>query len=368
MIAVKSHDHGVSTTAGWFLRGAMPPEGHVVRFPIPEGRFQVGRRPDVNLCISKSSVSKLHAEFVATNFGLFVRDMGSTNGTFVNGRRIHQDTQLDECDVIRFAEFEFVVGRNQVQEAMMTQVCSSTDWIETLTLFHRLITERAVVPYFQPIVRMTDKLPIGYEVLARSTVPGLTSPREMFETAEQMNLADKLSVLCREAGIEQGRSIPGSLAIFLNTHPCEGTQTGLLPSLMELRRMAPDQPIVLELHEASMTDPGDVVYFRKALQDLEIGLAYDDFGAGQSRLQELAEVAPDYLKFDMSLIRDIHLLPQRQQIVSGLVRMSLDLGVAPIAEGIETIDEAEVCNDIGFTHAQGYYFGKPATSKALSDC
>jgi EAL domain-containing protein (putative c-di-GMP-specific phosphodiesterase class I) len=100
---------------------------------------------------------------------------------------------------------------------------------------------------------------------------------------------------------------------------------------------------------------------------MQIGLAYDDFGAGQSRLQDLAEVAPDYLKFDMSLIRDIHLLTQRQQIVAGLVRLSLDLGIQPLAEGIENSAEAEVCRQIGFTHAQGYYYGKPTPHVCMKD-
>lgn len=80
---------------------------------------------------------------------------------------------------------------------------------------------------------------------------------------------------------------------------------------------------------------------------------------------ELAEVAPDFLKFDISLIRDIHLAPQCQQMVAGLVRLVRDLGIQPLAEGIEQQAEAEVCRHIGFTHAQGYFYGRPVPAESL---
>ena len=83
-------------------------------------------------------------------------------------------------------------------------------------------------------------------------------------------------------------------------------------------------------------------------------------GAGQARLIELVEVCPDFLKFDMSLIRDIDKAgPQRQQMISTLVRMALDLEVVPLAEGIETESEAETCEQLGFELGQGFFFGRP---------
>ena len=136
----------------------------------------------------------------------------------------------------------------------------------------------------------------------------------------------------------------------------------MLPSLAKLRASAPQLPIVLELHEAAMTHPQEIREFRAALQDLEIELAYDDFGTGQSRLLvDLAEVAPDSLKFDRGLIRGIHTSAQRQQIVAGLVKMALELKIQPLAERIECVDEAAVCEEIGFTLALGYFYGKPAS-------
>jgi EAL domain-containing protein (putative c-di-GMP-specific phosphodiesterase class I) len=354
-------ENNTTTSVGWFLQG-LDTDGNHIRIPIPHGRFQIGRRADINFCLAHPSVSKLHAEFVASEFALFVRDLASTNGTFVNGIRIHQAVPIAECDVVQFAGFEYVVGRLQMDQSMRTQVTSVVDWMQTLTQFHTLLSERALIPHYQPIVRLADGQTIGYEVLARSVVPGMLSPREMFDAAVRTNQAERLSELCRQTGIETAQRIAPTTPIFLNSHPSECAAAGLLDSLAALRESAPSQPMVLELHEGALTRPREIREFRQALLALDIQLAYDDFGAGQSRLQELAEVAPEYLKFDMNLIRDIHLSGQRQQIVAGLVRLALELNIQPLAEGIENAEEATVCSQIGFTHAQGYYYGRPSST------
>lgn len=356
----------LSTSVGWFLQGSVPASGQQVRIPIPSGRFQVGRRADLNCCLPDASVSKLHAELIVNDFALFVRDLGSTNGTFVNGIRIHDTVPVGECDIVQFASFEFIVGRTAVDPSTRTQVHSVTDWQQTLTQFQKLVAERALIPHFQPIARLSDRAVIGYEILARSQLPGMVSPREMFEAAERTNQSEKLSILCRQTGISAAQRLAPTTAMFLNTHPAETVASGLLNSLIELRAAAPSQPMILELHEDAMTNPRELSHFRDALKDLQIGLAYDDFGTGQSRIQDLAEVVPDYLKFDISLIRDIHLVPQRQQIVAGLVRLALEMNIAPLAEGVENAAEAEVCRQIGFTHAQGYFYGRPAPEISAS--
>ena len=96
------------------------------------------------------------------------------------------------------------------------------------------------------------------------------------------------------------------------------------------------------------------------LKEMNMGLAYDDFGAGQARLMELIEVKPDYVKFDIQLIRDLHKATrQHRQVVTMLVNMVRYLDVQTVAEGIECEEEAEVCCQMGFDFAQGFYFGKP---------
>ena len=93
---------------------------------------------------------------------------------------------------------------------------------------------------------------------------------------------------------------------------------------------------------------------------MEIRITYDDFGTGPARINELAEIPPDFVKFDMTLIRGIQdATSSKQQVVSRLVSLVNEIGSIALAEGVETEGEARVCKEMGFALCQGYLTGKP---------
>lgn len=359
----------VSAMTPWYLAGTVSPDTSLRKISLPAGRFQVGRAAEVPLQLGLPSISKLHAEFVATDNVLCVRDLQSRNGTYVNGFRIESDVLLDEGDVVRLSSVEFRVGRDHQRDPLSGVALDRTadfdvaDLKWTLRDFQRIVERRQILPYFQPVVRLAGggpTTPFGFEVLARSDLPGLATPKDMFEAAAQLEIEAHFSALCREIGVESAASLPDSCVIFLNTHPSEELHCGLLASLVALRKQAPHRRLVLELHERAVTDVGETRELRACLNHLDIELAYDDFGAGQARLLELTEVAPDYLKFDIGLIRKLHLSNQRQQLVASLLNVAHSLGIATLAEGVESAEELAVVNELGFTFAQGYLLGRPA--------
>ena len=135
--------------------------------------------------------------------------------------------------------------------------------------------------------------------------------------------------------------------------------TGL--SLRRLRKNWPEQALTLEIHESAVSKGTCLAQLRTLLRRLDIKLAYDDFGVGQSHSNDLPKVDPDYVKFDMSLIRDIDgAAPQRQQVVSTLVQMVHNLGITSFAKGVETAGEDEACRQMGFHLGQGFLYGRPA--------
>jgi EAL domain-containing protein (putative c-di-GMP-specific phosphodiesterase class I) len=175
-----------------------------------------------------------------------------------------------------------------------------------------------------------------------------------------MGLEPQLSEVSREIGVVAGHRLHAPTMLFLNTHPSEHDGQGLVASLEKLSTLKPTVQIVLELHEGAITDLGQMRELRSELRRLDIRLAFDDFGAGQSRLVELAEIAPDFVKFDIGLIRGIHESAPRQQLVGGILKLCSELGIVSLAEGIEEEAEAQACRDLGFHLAQGYYYGRPA--------
>jgi EAL domain-containing protein (putative c-di-GMP-specific phosphodiesterase class I) len=244
----------------------------------------------------------------------------------------------------------------------------SSDRALALIQFDKLMSEKAVLPHFQPIVDFRTIETTGYEILGRSRLFGLNTPHAMFSAAAVLDLESELSRLMRTEGMQCAAMLPGDPLMFVNTHPAELAEQGVLEfSLRELRELTPQARIVLEIHEAAVTCVRQMRELRALLTELNMGLAYDDFGAGQARIVELGEAPPDYLKFDIELIHEIdRASPERQRMLSSLVNIVHDLGIASLAEGVETEAEHEICQQMGFHFAQGFYYGKPAVASAFT--
>ena len=352
----------------WFLVGRLPGEESSQRIPVHVSPFRVGRRSEVPLSLQCNTVSSMHAELTDTGNALLLRDLDSTNGTFVNGKRIHGVIELQPDDFVQFASIAFRVLRQSIIENMGTVSEDVFHQAVALVHFDKLMSECAVVPHYQPIMVLADRSQLGYEVLARSTVPGLETPSSMFYAATQLDLQTKLSQMVRQKAIDQTSGLEFPPHLFLNTHPSEIADHALLDAMESIRTQSPHQTITLEIPEAAANESAAMINLCSSLKSLGIGLAFDDFGAGQARLVELSDVQPDYLKFDISFIRKIHhASEERLQMVGALVDIAKELGIATLAVGIECAKEYQTCLNLGFEFAQGYYLGRPIPLSP-SDC
>jgi len=358
-------DHRETRKESWQLIGRSTADAPVQTVLISSPRITVGRHPDNDLCLANPTVSKRHAELVWSEGELRFRDLGSTNGTFLNGRRISNLELIRDGDRLQFGTAMFTARRSGQTQIWATVSENVAEVANACMQFDRLLSEPAVVPHFQPIVRFGDGQRIGYEILARSRLSGLESPTQMFHIAEELGMEQELSSLMRREGLRTGKALGLGGKFYVNTHPTELRSPALLDSLKELREQHPELGIVLEVHEAAVTSVDVLGDLRSRCDGLGIELAYDDFGAGQSRLVELAEAPPHVIKFDMHMIRGIARFPlERRQMIKSLVEMVRSLDVVPLAEGIETADEATACQEVGFELAQGYYFGRPSPARA----
>jgi EAL domain-containing protein (putative c-di-GMP-specific phosphodiesterase class I) len=344
----------------WYLAGQLTPRDPAREFPIHASVFSVGRKPDNSLSIPSHSVSGYHAEFLQTEAGLIVRDLNSTNGTFVNGQRLEGEVQVHGGDLVQFATEVFRIGQSTRRNESRTVANDSSDQAMALVQFDRLINDGNAFPYYQPIVRLPDQACIGYEVLGRSRLFGLQMPAQMFLAAAQLNMEAELSEVFRMRGVQVGSDFPSGINLFLNTHPKELGPSRLYTSLRLLREADPNRTLTLEIHEGAVTNIDTIRELSVVLNDLNIHLAFDDFGVGEARLLELAEIRPDYLKFDMKLTNNIHAASaKRQELVALFARMLNDLGINTLAEGIETKECHETICQMGFKFAQGYFYGRP---------
>jgi len=359
------------SSEGWFLE-TMAEAGRLRRVAIRTVPFRVGRGPGLHLTLPADSVSKQHAEIYASSGGLRLRDLGSKNGTFVN-RTLVEDAPIQEGDILHFADFEFRVGRADLAETAEHEDRQTTVVPGSRDLPHGfpgrtrelqdLLSEGRVTMVFQPIIHLPLGTIAAYEALGRGLHPDLPEgPEELFRIAESIGAETELSRLFRRRAVDLARSRRDLPTIFLNTHPKEFARPGLLESLEELRALAPHLDLALEIHESVLTRPAQIAELQSLLSERNIALAYDDFGAGQARLLELADRPPHYLKFDRRMVQDLDRAPSpKRRLLHSLLACASDLRVKSVAEGVETVGESRACAEIGFTHAQGFQVGRPRT-------
>jgi EAL domain-containing protein (putative c-di-GMP-specific phosphodiesterase class I) len=364
----------------WYLenRGAGIEEEWSVQ--IKSTPFVMGRTEDNDLVLRAKPVSRHHAEINLSGELLWIRDLKSTNGTYVNYKKIAEATEIREGDIVNIGRIELVVKKDVLpveadsfDETCMLDMTEELKSIKQAAEFKprlmSLLENHSVVPHYQSIVDINTSEVAGYEILGRiskdTQLPA--NLEELFEISSFFNLAPELSSLFRIEGVRVQEKLPKSCLLFMNTHPSEmNSVTKLEKSLNNLRRMAPETTIVMEIHERSIQSVDTLKYVRRIFSELDIKLAYDDFGVGETRLVELARVPPDFLKFDISIIKNIHLAPPRlHQMVKTFVDASKDLGIVTLAEGIEKREECQKCRELGFELGQGFYYSMPLQQSGI---
>ncbi|MDD5412036.1 MAG: EAL and GGDEF domain-containing protein [Methylobacter sp.] len=230
----------------------------------------------------------------------------------------------------------------------------------------KIINGKQLTPHFQPIVSLSQKKIMGYEALIRGPSDSpLHSPFNLFDAAERFDLSAKLEYISREVTIKRYASLNIKEKLFINVSPSVLLQPdfkkGETLKLLDQFGIDP-RFVVIELTEHQPTDDFQlmceaVAHYRK----MGFEIAIDDLGAGYSGLRLWSELLPEYVKIDMHFIQGIHNDPIKLNFVRSIQKIASSLNCNVIAEGIETEDEFKAVEQLGITHAQGYYFARPTS-------
>jgi EAL domain-containing protein (putative c-di-GMP-specific phosphodiesterase class I)/GGDEF domain-containing protein len=230
--------------------------------------------------------------------------------------------------------------------------------LEELT---RLIAEGSVRSVFHPIVRLEGGDVVGHEALTRPVggVP-FDSVEDLFSFAESTDLLMEFEVLCRGAAIRAAAALPGRKLLFLNAsaRAVEDPKwsSRALDELLHENGLSPHD-VVVEITERVGIERQDA--FQKALATFKARgyrVAVDDVGAGHASLKALAAIEPDFLKFDVSLVRGIDKSRIKRGLVESLRMLADRMNARVIAEGVEREEERRVLVEVGVELGQGFLF------------
>lgn len=213
---------------------------------------------------------------------------------------------------------------------------------------------------FQPIVDIENAKVFAYEALVRG-VDGSGAAAVLAAVTSENRFA--FDQLCRRRAVEHAARLGVESRVSINFMPnavyqpsvCLGT------TLAAARRASfPIERIMFEVTEGErIEDRAHLVRILSEYKRSGFVTAIDDFGAGHSGLTLLAEFQPDVIKLDMDLVRGIHTDAVRRSVIASMMGLMRGLGIAVVAEGVETAAECTALKGLGVTLMQGYHFARP---------
>lgn len=229
--------------------------------------------------------------------------------------------------------------------------------------FRRLINEELVTYHFQPIIDAKDGSVFAYEALMRVDLPTLHSPADVLRLAREENCLHEVERITffRASSAYQtlenaGKVVPSAL-LFVNSIASQYLTPDELSEYSA--RYASILPrIVIEITEEEVLDP-KALRIKQTIRDSSGAFALDDYGSGYSNERSLLELSPNYIKIDLSIIRDIDTDANKRQIVSNTVSYAHQRGMKVVAEGLETADEVRTVLSLGIDLLQGFFLAMP---------
>ncbi|HYD98622.1 MAG TPA: EAL domain-containing protein [Alphaproteobacteria bacterium] len=231
----------------------------------------------------------------------------------------------------------------------------------------QVLSEGRLETHFQPIVLAHDPGTVyAHEALLRASdaegqrIP----PARLFAAARAADLTAALDLAARRSAIFGAATAGVESALFVNFTPSAIYDPRFcLRSTAAAARAAGIDPhrIVFEVVESD--DYGDVAHLRGILAEYRrngFRVALDDLGAGYASLSRLSELRPDIVKLDMALVRGIDGDSYKGALAAKLVDLARSLGIAIVAEGVETAGELRTLQTLGVDYVQGYHIARPA--------
>lgn len=259
--------------------------------------------------------------------------------------------QVKQTDKGRIAEFDQKAYEEKYRDSQIRKE------------FHRFVKEELVTYYFQPIISAKTGEIEAYEALMRANLPILKRPDVVMKIAREEGALREIERMTMFrateafADLREKKRIKGDTLLFINSiasqHMAAKDEIEFNNRYAELQKQ-----IVIEITEEESIDYHALEIKRNA-PGFEGAFALDDYGSGYSNEKSLLDLAPKYIKVDLSIIRDIDTDPDKQQIVENIVAYAHKRDMKIVAEGLETPEEIQKVLELEVDLLQGFYLARP---------
>jgi EAL domain-containing protein (putative c-di-GMP-specific phosphodiesterase class I) len=236
----------------------------------------------------------------------------------------------------------------------------------------RGLEEGEFVPYYQPIIDAKTFEVVGAEALVRWIHPteGVLSPARFLKIAEDLDVLaaidrNVLAVAIKDLDRWQSLGLPVQ-SVSVNVSFRRLNDADLVASLHKLN--VKPGTISFEFLESIFLDEFDdrVAWNIDAIKEMGIGIDVDDFGTGHTSFVSLLKLSPRRFKIDRQLIEPVARSAEQRRLVTSIVEIGRSLGIQVVAEGVETMDQANILREIGCDFLQGFAFAKPMAAQQLT--
>lgn len=261
------------------------------------------------------------------------------------------DEHLNERDLAMIKVFAELAG-TQIDQELENQ----SAMIEPRQRIEAVLTSDALRMVYQPIVSISDNAVVGFESLARFATEPNRPPDQWFNEAASVGHGTALEIKAILLGLSGLTALPQDTYISVNASP--STILSIDPEA--LFEKVPPERIVLEITEhAIVQDYSKLHAVIQPFRERGIRLAVDDAGAGYASFRHILRLAPDIIKVDASITRDIDTQLSRRALAAAIIGFASETDTTIIAEGVETEGELAALQDLGVTKVQGFFFHKP---------
>jgi diguanylate cyclase (GGDEF)-like protein len=229
-----------------------------------------------------------------------------------------------------------------------------------VTLREVLLNESARQVVVQPIVHLSSRKEVGYEILTRGPAPDFEQPEKYFRACLESNLLTLVDLQCFSASLERSRCLPSDTVCYLNLFPSALVEVPIENLIQQLTWDAGGgRTYCLEISERHIKSlPDFLVEPLAQLRAAGVRIGLDDVGYGHSSLEAIFAIMPDVMKIDGRLTYKISSNRRNQLIIAKLKRFADSLGSEIIAEGVETEEDAHTLKHIGIDYGQGWFTGR----------